>query len=114
LADCEWCGRPGKEIQLHVRDPERAIEFATPTLCEVCSGLVGFFSDPDLPRPSEPGFLAYAERRAAEAQDGARTKLFVFLSENYRRRGSPIAAFMAEPYGLALIAPSRPPAARAR
>lgn len=95
MTSCEWCGRPGTEIQLHVYNEERCVEFGVPTLCDVCSGLLGFFSDPETPSTADPGFQEFMERRVAETQDAAREKLFLVLTENYARRGKPIPVFMA-------------------
>lgn len=95
MPPCEWCGRRGKEIQLHVRDPKSNVEFGVPVLCDICSGLLGFFSDKAMPRPDDPTFRAFTERRAAEVQQAARQKLFEFLSENYDRRGKPVPDWMA-------------------
>ena len=39
---CEWCGRPGQAVPLHVRSADGDIEFAEPVLCAVCQGLVGY------------------------------------------------------------------------
>lgn len=94
MASCEWCGRPGREVQLHVLSEDKNIEFGVPVLCEVCAGLVGFFSDPKAPRPADPGFLDFMERRAEETQRSARDQLFRFLSDNYSKKGKPVASFM--------------------
>ncbi len=90
---CEWCGRPGNEVQLHVRHPDGGVDFALPTLCDICGGLVGFFREADMPHPEDPTFREFTERRAAEAQAAARQKLFEFLSENYARKGKPVPAW---------------------
>lgn len=91
--NCEWCGRPGQEILLHVRGPQVSVDFAAPTLCDVCSGLLGFFRDKDMPPPDDPTFREFTERRAAEVQEAARQRMFAFLSENYARRGKPVPAW---------------------
>lgn len=94
MGSCEWCGRPGREVQLHVRSEVASIEFGVPVLCEVCAGLVGFFSDPGAPRPNDPGFLEFMRRRAEETQLSAREQLFRFLSDNYDKKGKPVRMWM--------------------
>jgi len=96
---CEWCGRSGHEIPLHVRHPQSGVDFAVPTLCDVCAGLLGFFRDKDMPRPEDPTFREFTERRAAEAQETARQKLFALLSANYTQRGRPVPAWESRPTG---------------
>ena len=96
MASCEWCGRPGREVQLHVRSEDASIEFGVPVLCEVCAGLVGFFSDPEAPRPNDPGFMEFMQRRAEEMQASAREQLFHFLSDNYVKKGKPVRTWMVD------------------
>ncbi|MCA1678538.1 MAG: SRPBCC domain-containing protein, partial [Actinobacteria bacterium] len=96
MASCEWCGRVGREVQLHVRSEDKSVEFGVPVLCDVCSGLVGFFSDPETPRPDDPGFREFMDRRVDETQRSARDQLFRFLSDNYAKKGKPVPAFMVQ------------------
>jgi hypothetical protein len=96
MANCEWCGRPGREVQLHVRSEDSSIEFGVPVLCDVCAGLVGFFPGPKSPRPNEPGFMEFMEQRAEETRSAARGELFRFLSENYVKKGKPARPWMVE------------------
>jgi uncharacterized protein YndB with AHSA1/START domain len=96
MANCEWCGRPGREVQLHVLAKDKSIEFGVPVLCEVCGGLLGFFPGPKSPRSADPGFRDFMERRAEETQRSARAEVFRFLSDNYAKKGKPIPSFMVD------------------
>ena len=85
--NCEWCGRPGRVILLHVAatDGGRPI-VGEPTLCEVCSDLIGFLGpEPGQPKANTPDYAAYRVQRLERAQ----AKVWDQLSMNYLSRGSP-------------------------
>lgn len=94
---CEWCGRAGELLALHVRVLGSEAAISQPVLCHLCQGLLGITS----PRPGEQfpsdrkGQAAYLADAAEEAQ----TQVKNLLRARHEREGRPQPPWMAPPTG---------------
>jgi hypothetical protein len=92
---CEWCGRSGELLALHVRVLGSDAAISQPVLCHICQGLLGITS----PRQGAP-FPSDREGQAAYlavAADEARDHVMDLLRARYEEEGRRPPPWMATP-----------------
>ena len=93
IVACEWCGRPGQQLALRVEGGE--IEFADPSLCEVCQALLGVL-DPHQSRFVPPSRDRDGQAQMfADARNWAQGTVLNLLTQRYNREGKPRPDWLA-------------------
>jgi len=92
---CEWCGREGEEIPLHVRGQSGSPELASPVLCEVCQGLLGLIHPHKYNVTSGNDPVAVKEK-VDRCRGVAVGEVLQLLSERYRADGRPRPSWAAQ------------------